>query len=80
MLIKYYFPFVLVNDLVILLLGLLSHIVICFSDGCQAYENNEEIKLKMQKEASESDDLQSASTNKVCLGLIIHKCNLFCFP
>ncbi|KAG6470679.1 hypothetical protein ZIOFF_071756 [Zingiber officinale] len=34
----------------------------------QAYENNEEIKLKMQKEGSESEDLQSASTDKVKLG------------
>ncbi|XP_074570186.1 5'-3' exoribonuclease 4 [Curcuma longa] len=34
----------------------------------QAYENNEEIKLRMQKEGSESEDLQSASTDKVKLG------------
>lgn len=34
-------------------------------DWWQAYENNEEMKLKMQREGSE--DIQSAYTDKVCL-------------
>lgn len=41
----------------------------CFDDESQAIENNEELKLKLQRETPEN--LQSMSLDKVCVFLIL---------